>query len=520
MSGPSRLFSPGLIASVLCAAATASWSYAQTDGPSARRVLIDPAIPAPTLGPFEIIPSGPNAVVWYDQHTDLPWASISRVGLADDRAASLRPVSFSEFWPRGIDRSPRARRLRIALDDGRILAQHVGDAGGAELWSLDPATGAWSSVAQTVTGPIGGEPRLLTRAGRYVYFVAHDDSLRERLYRTDGTSEGSRALTAAGAAWSLVPLGDSMMVSAYLLDTSEAVLLRFDNDDPFEPATTTTLISAQDQFPRSMVAAGARVELALATPLYGTIVWRSDGSPAGTWGIGWAPGMASLLAASDDESAPRFLSVYTAGAREELWSLTPQAGPTRLSGSFDSISDWAATSTGLVFSATPIQVGSTPPPRTLWTSDGTLPGTGPLLTPAGDTLANPTIWCSDGAHAYFTAHDAPAGAELWSTDGRTAGTSRLTDIAPGPASANPHDAAIVTSRLYFAASDGTSPDGLWMIDLRPADFNNDGSVSAQDVLDFLTEFLAGRARADFNGVDGVSVEDLLAWMTLWFAGRG
>lgn len=520
MSGRASRPRLGLLAGVCCAAAAAPWSHAQTDGRDARRVRAENASPAPVAPrPFEVIPNGPDALVWYDLRAGLPWPAFSRVGVVDDRAGAMRPAALSEFWPRGTDPSPRARRLRLALDDGRILAQHSGDAGGAELWSLDPATGAWSPVAQTVAGPIGGEPRLLTRAGRYVYFVAHDDSLRERLWRTDGTPAGTRALTAPAAAWSLVPLGRSMLAAAYLLDSSQAVLWRFDDDpDPAAPAGSATLIAAINQFPLSLVAAGPRVEVALTTPFYGTIVWRSDGSPSGTWGIGWVPGAATLLSADADESAPRFLSVHTDGGHEELWSLSPQTGAVRLSGAFASISDWAAVASGLVFTATPVAVGPTPPPEgTLWASDGSISGTSPLAPPTGDTLTGATIWCSDGAHAYLTAQDAASGKELWATDGTPAGTSRLTDIAPGTAPSDPHDAALVTSRLYFGATDGASPDDLWMIDLRPADFNNDGFVGPQDVLDFLVEFLAGRPRADVDGLNGVGVEDLLSWMSLWFA---
>lgn len=506
----------GLMAGIVSVAAAAPWCHAQTDNLPAHRVRGDSAASNTGIGPFEILASGPDALVWYDQRSELPWASLSRIGVVEDRRGTMRASGLSEYWPRGVDHSTSGRHLRAALD-GRILAQHIGDPGGAELWSLDPASGAWTPIAQTVTGPIGGEPRLLTRAGRYIYFAAHDDTLRERLWRTDGTPAGTRALTVHGTAWSLVPLGASMMAAGYLLDSGEAALWRFDDGDPAAPVAGEALISAWGQFPKSMVAAGSRIEIALSAPLYGTIVWRSDGTAAGTWGIGWVPAMATLLAAGTDEAGTRYLSVYTAGGREELWALSPASGALRLTGSFASISDSAATAAGLVFSAAP---ATAPPARPmLWSSDGSVAGTHPLVIRAGGTLADAHIWCSDGATAYLTAHDRDSGAELWISDGTSDGTSRLTDLAPGPASSDPHDVTVVTSRIYFGAHDGASPDDLWMIDRRPADFNNDSAVGPQDVLDFLIEYLAGRDRADFNGIDGVSIEDMLAWMVFWFAGR-
>jgi spore germination protein YaaH len=51
-----------------------------------------------------------------------------------------------------------------------------------------------------------------------------------------------------------------------------------------------------------------------------------------------------------------------------------------------------------------------------------------------------------------------------------------------------------------------------------ADFDLSGSVSVQDVFDFLAAFFAGDARADVNGVGGLSVQDVFDFLGAYFAG--
>jgi hypothetical protein len=50
----------------------------------------------------------------------------------------------------------------------------------------------------------------------------------------------------------------------------------------------------------------------------------------------------------------------------------------------------------------------------------------------------------------------------------------------------------------------------------PADYNNNGVVSQQDVFDFLTDWAAGAADIDRNGV--TALEDIFAFLAVWFAG--
>ncbi len=70
-----------------------------------------------------------------------------------------------------------------------------------------------------------------------------------------------------------------------------------------------------------------------------------------------------------------------------------------------------------------------------------------LLTNVGNTL-------------YFVADDGVAGLELWTSDGTSAGTVRVKDIA-SVGSSSPTALTDVSGMLYFVANDGTSGIELW-----------------------------------------------------------
>jgi low density lipoprotein receptor-related protein 5/6 len=52
----------------------------------------------------------------------------------------------------------------------------------------------------------------------------------------------------------------------------------------------------------------------------------------------------------------------------------------------------------------------------------------------------------------------------------------------------------------------------------PANFNQTGGLSVQDIFDFLGAWFAGDPRADFNHVGGLSVQDIFDFLGAWFAG--
>ena len=81
-----------------------------------------------------------------------------------------------------------------------------------------------------------------------------------------------------------------------------------------------------------------------------------------------------------------------------------------------------------------------------------------------------------GGQAYFAANTQQFGTELWRTDGTSAGTVLVKDIASGLNSSSPANFTVIGSTLYFSASNITNGVELWKSDGTAA-----GTVMVKDI---------------------------------------
>jgi hypothetical protein len=70
---------------------------------------------------------------------------------------------------------------------------------------------------------------------------------------------------------------------------------------------------------------------------------------------------------------------------------------------------------------------------------------------------------------------------------------------------------------------GLDPDEnsvVWWVRLPgcPADFNDDGTASVQDIFDFLAAYFGNVLRADINGTGDLSVQDIFDFLERYFTG--
>ncbi len=134
-------------------------------------------------------------------------------------------------------------------------------------------------------------------------------------------------------------------------------------------------------------------------------------------------------------------------------------------------------------------------------------------------LRNASCPVVSGGRAYFIATDAEHGRELWSTDGTPGGTSIAVDLAPGVTTGVPGltSPMAVGCRIYFQGRTDHGSPKLWMLDLNPADFNNNGSTTVEDVFGFIRSFVRGEDLADANDDGVVATDDIYAWLEMYFA---
>lgn len=98
----------------------------------------------------------------------------------------------------------------------------------------------------------------------------------------------------------------------------------------------------------------------------------------------------------------------------------------------------------------------------LWTTDGTSAGTRMIKDIAeGEESASPRFFLIRDSLLYFSAFNTVTGRELYRSDGTDLGTVLIADIKPGAASSNP--ASLFNSRnaIYFSADGGKSGAELW-----------------------------------------------------------
>ncbi|HEX7832055.1 MAG TPA: ELWxxDGT repeat protein, partial [Thermoanaerobaculia bacterium] len=191
---------------------------------------------------------------------------------------------------------------------------------------------------------------------------------------------------------------------------------------PYLVKDVNSRILGTDSSPDPYASIGNVTLFAASSPAQGRELWRTDGTPAGTYLVrDLSEGPKSGLPVSSSyrdaiEGRVYFLGI-TAEHGRELW-----------------VTDGTTAGTKMVADIWPGPAGSFP--------------TAPIATASGN---------------YFVASGETTGFELWKTDGTAAGTKLVVDLNPGITSPSPHILGAVGSRIVFHANDGTRT-GLFISD--------------------------------------------------------
>jgi ELWxxDGT repeat protein len=321
--------------------------------------------------------------------------------------------------------APGGPPLDLAEADGRIVFTGFGPVNGPQPWASD-LTPAGTKPLGLLGRTLGASLSLsnLTPFGRKVLFTACDGSVF-KVFVSDGTAAGT-------------------------------VQLPFPVPDP-------ELACFSFGFQRAAVG-----DLIFVT--LGETLWRTDGTPAGTFALGpsefWGPRLAALggqlllhAPVRGSASEPRQWEFWTSdGTREGTRPAFQKQ--------FDAVSAMIAAGNEAFFFAGPSDSSL---PATLWRTDGTEAGTRPLLSVQQDLFAywGPEVARLDG-RTFFLASSPERllGTELWVTDGTAAGTSPV--IADVNAPGRPYNlqslAAFQGHLYFFAGLPGSAQAGLWRSD--------------------------------------------------------
>ncbi|MFO1022205.1 MAG: ELWxxDGT repeat protein [Planctomycetales bacterium] len=287
---------------------------------------------------------------------------------------------------------------------------------GNELWTSDGTAAGTKLLKDVISGATGMSSTPLTAMGGWVYFNGNGD-----LWRTDGTEEGT------------------------------AVFEAFSTMTPSQHLTS------------SLVAMGTKVAFGVTD---GTTskTWVSDGTEGGTYSLD-VPAFSNAFYGSQRSIFMRYAGVQGS----HLWSSDLTASASIDLGGIPYKTAASASSNYRFLGNTFLFPGT----KELLKSDGTGAGTTTVMSFA----SNPVLSNVVGNVMYFIGSDGVHGAELWKTDGTTAGTVMVKDINPGAGNSMTLATSYISGgHLFFFADDGVHGVELWESDGTEA-----GTVLVQDI---------------------------------------
>jgi ELWxxDGT repeat protein len=332
-------------------------------------------------------------------------------------------------------------------------------------WPLRWSDG--TAAGTRILGPCfayAGAPRFPIFKGD-AYFIS-DGRRGDELWKTDGTPEGTRLVTAqpgtAGFLDDLTVAGHLLFFTASTNMNQTISLWRSDGT-----AEGTVLLKEKNV---SGLHGGGRRLFFVATDARGTELWRSDGTPEGTTLVkDICPGPCGSMYAEvgsalmSDAGGLLYFEANDGVHGFGLWRSDGTEAGTFLLKDTAPVSAFSAPETvisvnGKALFFAPVgdsDVG-------LWKTDGTEVGTQPLVALDGAWPPG-RAGVATGNQLYFASGSPALGAEPWAADAWHAGP--LTDVAPGDAPSDPRGFTLAGDLLYFVAHDGKTGDELWALPL-------------------------------------------------------
>lgn len=357
--------------------------------------------------------------------------------------------------------------------------------GSATLWATDGTPGGSRRMATISTTDCGSEYfNSLTVAGERLFFVSHQTGRKWQIWSFDGARSATEpAPDELGPIFDeirgLTVLGDEILYLASSSDRRRAIWRSDGTEAGTEPFAGMLEGNASSLQSGDMVALGDVVYF-FADSGQGQRLYRSDGTPEGTESVPsfdslgaptlWSDSAVPLIAASDSfyvrSSQDIWRSDGTHRGLEHVLYLDDAYPPTAM----------VVLDDALFFESR----------GDLWRGDGketrnltegfpdpAQPGeeAEPGVVPAA-VLRFADVLGVAGDRVFFSWDDPASGRELWSTDGTVTGTGLLYEASPGPDAGFPADAdhrGVEAGPLfYFVTEDGGPGYELRRTDGTPA----------------------------------------------------
>lgn len=425
---------------------------------------------------------------------------------------------------------------------GQLLFSADDGSHGRELWKSNGTEAGTTLLTEIEAGSVGSYPSELVNFNGKIFFTADDDVANYALWQTDGTAGGTSRVLDVGQAVSPgyltvsgtklffsaagngtgqelwvsdgTPAGTSMVKDIYsgpsssqlddLTDVNGTLFFSADNGEngpelwksdgtpagtvmvknivPEETVGNTTTIYGS--WPARLTNNNGTLYFIARNKNYQQGLWKSDGSEAGTVlvkdGLGYAPTALGVY------NANVYFTIFgDVGGGTQVWKTngTPSGNAlvTTLGHGQTQTSEFVVMNNKLYFPGRDTRRGAE-----LFRSDGTTAGTTVVkdinVRPGITDGSEPSSLVSINGSVYFTADDGDHGGELWKSNGTCAGTSMVADIFAGTEYAV-SEMTVCGNAIFFEAYDGQHGWELWKSDGTAAgtmmvkDINPQGSSS-------------------------------------------
>ncbi|HEX5753913.1 MAG TPA: ELWxxDGT repeat protein [Archangium sp.] len=337
-----------------------------------------------------------------------------------------------------------------------------------------------------------------------------------RLYRSDGTSEGTFLLANLG-----LPEASEQRTSAALPDGRLLFTAREPSGEtrlwltdgtvegtlPFQTAQGERL-----RTPSNLTRMGNRVLFWADDGLHGQEPWVTDGTPGGTRLLrDLFRANASHPQSLTDVEGTLFCTA-TSEQGSGLWKSDGTAEGTTFLQPLISTDPWVRTTAFTPAGNSVFFFQTNHFAASLWKSDGTPAGT---LELRGFTGGDVTSRVALGSTLFFSAYESASGSELWKSDGTVEGTVLFKELVPGRSGSGPMKLTRAGNGFFFIANDGVHGGELWK-----SDGTTEGTVLVKDVLPGtgsaiysygFSEMLPVGTALFFTANDGIHGEEL--WKT-------
>ena len=399
---------------------------------------------------------------------------------------------------------------------GRLLFVAQDGAHGEEPWTTDGTPAGTALLVDSCRRSCGGGSNVVYPGAGPVFFQAAG-----ALWRTDGTTAGTRqysdgSLSISPQATELVALGDRVFFSARSADYSAPTFygqeLWMSDGTPGGTRIVTDIEKgAASSSPTNFTALGDSVFfLACTDDVFGQELWR--GSAAGAEALTTDSG-------SDCGSTSSIQQVVRAGQHLFLWRTTQEnygttlwatdgtsAGTRQLTTHEE---DFSRGETSIVPFKDRVywMEGDSETPNEVWTSDGTVAGTGKAFDLPDPTTPPIGVFAAgDALYVLAIAPQAP-GFQVWRTDGTAAGLHKVFTSALSPYSGTYRSSG--SSLVLFLVNEQQRHE-LWKVD-------GSGGVHLHDFFERSREVVTYRGAFYFFNQDAAS-NDFGLWRSDGTAG--